>query len=520
MYSVCNIFNTFCKYVDERIFSEENAGTDIAFVIDQSFIDDFCKIYSIDECLLMTAVRNSLYSNRRDHLYVKGILAIQLFAATKRANEEGISERNYRERLSQVLDWDMNDLQDWMKQYQEDMWDSLYSWCDQYGFLITKCERKNNTGKYVQYPVTHARLIFTDEDLLYIARCFIGKNLLPEEDIQKDDFRRLIGNDDIKQNIQTNHARLVVKNSLSSEDYYNQVYNYFLRWNGKYKERSGNSLNVKRQLYVYLPNDYSCIELRDSQLSLYKKFDLTTTSYEVLAKNYRFKRNGVILFKHDDLYEDYWQEVRFLEGEEEEGLVVCYYQKAPDIYFLLRSFMVYENKYVRIFKIKNGFITREFYSHKRFYELYGGLKINRQAYLLGAAPILRLEMPARVWIDGKACGDGKCEGNISLNHLSEGHHYIKIQDCMKLEIDLLSATANTCTWMNSYAQWEFDKRNTLWISHKTDHGIVGLDFSSIPQKCGNTEASTLKRWSELLTFGQFYENENNITLQIIKQTAP
>ena len=59
MDSLGDIFKAFCKFVDERIFPEENAGTYVAFVIDQTFIDEFCKIYSVKESMLMSAVHST-----------------------------------------------------------------------------------------------------------------------------------------------------------------------------------------------------------------------------------------------------------------------------------------------------------------------------------------------------------------------------------------------------------------------------------------------------------------------------
>ena len=105
-----DIFREFCKFVDERIFPEENAGTYVAFVVDQAFIDDFCHTQHIPEAVLMEAVKNQISTSNIDNLYnddfsfyAKGIVAIQLYAASKRANSDGFSEYNYRERLSQVL---------------------------------------------------------------------------------------------------------------------------------------------------------------------------------------------------------------------------------------------------------------------------------------------------------------------------------------------------------------------------------------------------------------------------------
>lgn len=236
MLSSTDIFSKFCKHVDETIFSEENVGSYVAFVVDQSFIAEFCNVHSIRERDLMNSVRSNLY--RRDLRSIKGILAIQLYAASKRANSDGVTEKNYRERLSHVLDWDISDLQSWMKDYQESSWESLYKWCDSHFFYITKCERKSYAGKYVQYPVKQALRVFTDEDLKYIAACFVDRNLQPGEDIQERDFMKIVGSSSLLSYIVTNHGRDVIENSLSSDDYRSQIFNFYLRWNGEFKRRN------------------------------------------------------------------------------------------------------------------------------------------------------------------------------------------------------------------------------------------------------------------------------------------
>ena len=142
MNSLGGIFREFCKFVDERIFPEENAGTYVAFVVDQTFVDEFCKLHSLTEETLMDAVGNCLYDQRRDMLFVKGMLAIQLFAASKMAESDNISARNYRYRLSRILDWDITQMDEWLGMYQDGLWHSLYKWCDQHYFQITKIQRQ------------------------------------------------------------------------------------------------------------------------------------------------------------------------------------------------------------------------------------------------------------------------------------------------------------------------------------------------------------------------------------------
>ena len=295
--------------------------------------------------------------------------------------------------------------------------------------------------------------------------------------------------------------------------------------NGKqeYKEKNGKPKNVVKkdfnQLFMYLPDDFRYLEMRTETLSLERKFDLESTSYEMLAKSYHFKRNGIILFKHDDVYDNYWQEVRYLEGKETEGLVICFPQRDSIFRNYLYPNMVYHNRFVEIFKIKYGTNTRVFFTDKRFYGLFGGLKIGRNTYLIGAAPTLRLEWPTKIWVDGKAYSEEVCEGDISLNHLQEGHHYIKIQDYKKLEFDLVKASVCTCDWMQNYFQWHFDKLGNVWESNKEEQGVVGLDYPSIQQKSVNADIPTLRRWANQITFGQHYGRETNITIRILKQTG-
>ena len=525
MESFGQIFNVFCKFVDERIFSEENKGAYVAFVIDQTFIDDFCKVYKVKESRLMSAIRVYLMSDRRDDLYVKGIVAIQLFAASKRANDGKVTEQNYRDRLSQVLTLDLQELDKWMMSNQDRMWESLYDWCDRNFFQITKCEKRTGTGRYVQYPINQALRVFTEEDLRYIASCFIEKNLSPKEDIQKRDFKKIISNADIKYCIQTNHARLVIENSIREKDYYDQVFNYFLRWNGEYKDRNGKSHNAIKNntepLFLYLSEDdnFNTLELRTENLSLKKKFDLSTTSYKSLSESYNFKRKGIILFKHDDIYDSYWQETRYIEGDDQEGLVICYDASDNNVRYTLRPYLVCQNRFVQIFRIKHDYSTRIFYTKKRIYELYGGLKIGRQIYLKGATPILRLYSPTRIWIDGKAYRTVESEGDIFLDDLDVGRHYLKIQDYKRFEFEIRCPSDETKIWIKDYNQWIIDRYQNSWESRKFENGVVGLDFSAFPQKQIEFESSVLRRWCDMLTFGKGFKNETNKTLQILKRTV-
>ena len=100
-----DIFKLFCKYVDDTIF-KENIGSVVSFVVDQSYIDSFCEKYSIGESELLDEVRKNMYRYNASIDHVKGIIAIQVYAATKRADDyimKPYTIRNVIARVKSVL---------------------------------------------------------------------------------------------------------------------------------------------------------------------------------------------------------------------------------------------------------------------------------------------------------------------------------------------------------------------------------------------------------------------------------
>ena len=167
-----DIFRTFCRYVDEHIFSKENMGSYVAFIVDQYFIDDYCKENNTTEESLKQSVRDNFnYKTNYSLLEAKGVIAIQLYAASKRINSDGLTAKAYYIRLSETTGIDKDYIEKkWMPRHQDKIWSLLYRWCDRNRFRITKNERRSGSYCYVQYPLNQAKHVFTEEDLLYIAK--------------------------------------------------------------------------------------------------------------------------------------------------------------------------------------------------------------------------------------------------------------------------------------------------------------------------------------------------------------
>lgn len=504
-------------------------GSYVALIIDQSFVDDFCKENHTTEEVLMRDVRRTLWSYHRDHLAIKGIVAIQLFAATKRANKDGLTVNNYRDRLSQVVNWDINDLQQWMATNQEDIWLSLYRWCDNNYFQITKCKPCTGKGRYVQYPVNQALRVFTDEDLLYIAKIFVDSHLYPGEDITQFDFWKIVNRYALSRYFKTRHAHDVINNSASDEDYLSQIYNFYLRWNGKYKlhESEVHNSPALKNVYAYLTEDLATIELRDENLKLLHSYSIDNMKLSDIPSHFPFKWEGLLLFKKDDVYDNRWQEVRYIDADEDDyskesgkyGIAVCFRNAIPLKLEskIKRCEILLENRNITVYKIIRRTLTEDFFSEKRAYELYGGFKIGRNTYLKGAVPILRLLKPSMVWIDGKAVEEKAINGDYQLDSLTVGSHFIKLPNTKKIKIDVVEVPVSVLKWQDTYNKWHIGKRPAIWQNEKNNQGIAGLDFSCVSDSDYALDENITRRWAKAFVFGKYHKNENNIAINLIKQ---
>ena len=514
------IFCRFCKFIDDRIFSEENYGSTVAFVVDKSLINEFCKKNEIREKDLMDAVFDNLYSYNRNISHIKGILAIQLYAASKRSNSGGITVRNYRDRLSQVLDWDMNDLQRWMEEHQENFWESFYSWCDSHFFFVAKCKRKTGAGRYVQYPILQSQCVFTEEDLKYIAYAFVDNNLQVGEDLSEREFWRNINKYSLLTYFRTKHARDVRENSRTDDDYLRQIFNYYLRWDGEY-ETGYNSSDKKQDIkekdeFLYLTDNLGKLQFRHADLTLIKSVEISKLYYSTFSRIFPFKHKGMILFKKDDVYENYWQECRYLE-EGEEGIAVVFTKQCSHRITQRSELLLKMLANVAIYKVVDSLATHDLYTTKRFYSLEGGLKVGRSSYLLGAGPILKLTKKSRFWIDG-VMRESKNEEAFDLSGLGEGSHTVRFPNYKSLVFEMVLHEALHPKWLDNYNKWDLDLKSSCWDSVKKDKGIVGLDFSIIPQHVqGNAQGSVLQRWGRMQLFGTIQNNETNNAIKILSK---
>lgn len=128
-------FKSFCSFIKQEFFSTDAVGGEISFAVDKYRIQKFCIGNNISETELLNSARIEFRKYSHTQEQILGLLAIQLYAASLRKEEYLYSSRNYTIRLRKLLNWDDNDLKNWMSTYQDDYWRMFYNWCSSHGFF-------------------------------------------------------------------------------------------------------------------------------------------------------------------------------------------------------------------------------------------------------------------------------------------------------------------------------------------------------------------------------------------------
>lgn len=509
-------FTQFCKYVDETIFSEENKGEVVAFIVDQTFINDFCKEYHTSEKDMLYSARRTLYRVAREPLYARGMIALQVYAATKRANSNGFTAVNYNDRLVDLLFIDYAELERWYSDYQDDMWQTYYNWCHANNFIISKELRPKpyQKGRYVQYPLQEALRVFTTEALLSFARAFVDHGLTPEEDVSFKTFWEIITWHALASYIDSNNASRIYYDSSLRDDAMQQIYNFFIRWDGEYRVANYSENKKTAPSHgndLYLTQDYGNVEVRNNNGKLIRGFSIESLHYKTLTnKVYHvpIRRKGVFIFQWDPVYQ-IWQETLCIE-EGSEGLALVFPSEAPKSFLFYNCETVVYRPQLRVYRLTKK-TAPGFYSEKKTCYLEGGLKIGRNQYLVGAAPFLVREKMETVRID-KEMPRSK-DKIINLNYLGDGPHTVSVPGRKPIRFELIKPSLMDPEWSNEFSQWHIQKKDAIWKTESVINGVSGMDFSTICQSEIVDEDSPSKAWAKI--YGGKNPQSNNIVIRTL-----
>lgn len=508
------IFNLFCKHVDETIFSDEKKGEVVAFIVDQTYIDDFCKIYHTTEKELLNKARVYLYRVTTNSLFAKGMIAIQVFAATKRANSDGVTERNYRDRLADLIFHDTGELQRWMGDCQDSMWGLFYNWCDSNNFQVSKrcIPLPGELGRYVQYPLQEAKRVFTTEALLNFARAFVDNGLTPEDDFSYKSFWEIISWRELGRYLDSANARRIYFSNEYRDDAKQQIYNYFLRWDGGY--RVANNSEKKKRVssngnILYLSQDLDCVDIRDANNRIVVSYPISSLHYGTLtnrSNHIAVSKQGVFLFKLDKDYQ-VWEGTRFVESGEE-GIAMVFLESSI-AYGFRNCEVLLQCPKVKLYKITEETAPHFCFTERKTCYLEGGLKVGRNMYLVGGAPYLIREGMEQVRIDKEPVPSNDIK--INLNYLPAGTHSISIPRRKSIKFELVEPKVGMMEWNIKFAKWDIDQRDNHWLSSWIEKGVSGMDFSAICQSnyLQGEEESPLRVWAKIYA-GKDMQSHNKV----------
>ena len=101
------------------------------------------------------------------------------------------------------------------------------------------------------------------------------------------------------------------------------------------------------------------------------------------------------------------------------------------------------------------------------------------------------------------------------NGIGIGKHTIRFPNFKKIEFEIVQSKVGSQKWLEQYNKWKIVKEDNLWNSERQSEGIIGLDFTSIPQFNEEVKGSVFERWSKMHIFGSKQINDNNIAIKVL-----
>lgn len=515
-----SVYACLGDYIKKSFFGDEAIGNQVFPIVDTPFIRLFCKEYDISYEQFISYIQDVNVKNITSTspiVDILGFIGIQLWAVSIMEEDDDHACDNFRARLcsDKILNIDALSWDKWAKKYQDKMWKVYYSWCEHKGFIIVnKCTPGFGAGRYVQYPKHHAMLILNNDDLKRIARIFVEKKLQPKEDLGEEDFWKIIRREHCHKEYYSGRSLKIL--NIDRKIANKQIYQYYLAWNGEYIQSDRLKKVTKDRYKLLIHNDSECyyIDIVEIDTENYvEEIKLTSMDAE-LANYYNFKRDGIILFKHSYDYDGYWEETRYLENEDDEGLALFDNMKRYDnidYIDIVRQFP----KYVLV-KISNKLKYKKFYAKSRPFALKGGLKIKMYSntYLMGAPPYLEFKKAMSFWVDGEQVESPASKYILSLN---EGCHHINIEGYKSIEINIKNISPDICPWAES-VKWKFNIQKRLWKPSRENGDIIGLDFSTYSKVENELEDSgtALSNWCDMLLFNKrLASSSENVVLKML-----
>lgn len=507
------ILQQFSNYIINTFFTYDKKGESVSVVIDKQLMEDIALKMGTSRKHLVKQLSlllfNHNFNSKKSIDSVISIVALQLYAASECESDNQYTVAAYNPRLCEIINLEINHLQAWYRNNQEDIWKYFYQWCKNNHFDIQTCQPKEGKNKYIQYPLELANHCLNREDFKYITSLFNKYGLQPNEDISYNDFWKVIRDRDFQsgnKHIQT-VFNAVFKDTKSYEIVKYQIYNFYTTWNGEYFSlMEGITQKSKDKFQIHLSNkdeEYR-IDIRCEDGSKIVDFLISPNFREEISQYYSYKRSDTIIFQQDiDGDPNYWDETRFIRSKNEIGLALVF--NGSNSHHFYNANIVFHSRNLAIYELKFNNRTKEYYSdNQQSFEFIGGLKLAHNTYLVEGEPILRLLKDNTYIMDGEV--HIKKKGDHPLT-MSIGIHTFKFHRSKELKIRIIPQTNKQAKWDNTFQKWDIKR----WMPSIIENGIVGLDFSQYAIK---KPVPILKQWTKCHN-NKRISPENNISLILL-----
>ena len=184
-----NTYLRFSQFIKSLFFPEDKKGSQIYFIVDENIISSACKEMGLeDNKEIFINIKIFMEKDSYNSLSIEsilGVIAIQLYAASKRERKNNHTERAFIPILQEIISLEKAELNNWLKNWQDKFWQFLFDWCDRNNYYIPRVSAKTGKDRNVQYPKKLAQFTLNREGLKRFGNIFVEYNLSVGEEDRK-----------------------------------------------------------------------------------------------------------------------------------------------------------------------------------------------------------------------------------------------------------------------------------------------------------------------------------------------
>lgn len=469
------LYKKINKLVFERFKNNSHGSDTLIMAFDDNDLEKIAK--KLDTCTSEIINTISELGGKNWKIFVTkneeiplcyGLMAIQILCAS--SMEYG----RYNEILEEKLEIAPHKLQGLFKKYQDELWSIARYHIESLGFKCSFPEPSTGPGRFIQYPKSQAYLNL--QDLEKLSLLFIERELKANLDISLFDFIEVLGiesSKNIPADFITRHAkRVFLQQEFRQSIFQNQLYSFYLNWDGKCKEQN-----------LSIIKDYSNRKLYYDENKGFFTFDNKkeyVINFDSDFKKHLFelsiikKSNEVILLKRDPSWGDF-EEVRKVQLGDEVMFVILKSNLLIHDFLLTtggpKFEIVTENIFVFQLSISEDYLSilESFISNKNVsIKWIGGVKLERNTYLIGSGPQYIALENCVVLVDGKPKKLNKDE-ILNLQDIYDGEHTIQPLNARKINFLITKSKHET----------DLNGKTSGWSLKGLEHSSLEWDISGL-----------------------------------------